>query len=279
MRAAWLLLLPSLALAGLKTEPAAAPVGLVLAVQGDATVGDAPLRLGGMLQRGQSVAVADGATVVFSLITTCREVTFAGPGSIQVGDAVVLDGGKTVSDVASPGCVQASNLSLASQLTSGAVLVRGAADAGRTAPRAGRITAERRVLRWDGPLADGRGVLVSVYAGDELLLESETTGGRFELPAQVVWKPGGTYNWTAEPAGLSPGPSLDGRFEVVDAAVGTQLATMRATAAGAQDWLRIAFFCEVHLLQTDAGEAYAEAVARAPNADGAKARLLDLDLP
>jgi hypothetical protein len=278
-----LLLLPALALAGPKA-PAGAPVGLVLSVSGAVVSGEQAVALGGMVTDGQVLTLPEGATVAISLLPTCQELTLQGPGTVGLsGAGAQLKGATVVGDVPSPGCVRAASvpLSAASQLTSGGVLVRGAGDQGRVSPAAGRVVAADRTLVWDGPLADGRSALVSLYRGDDedLVLEADAKGGRLTLPDGVALTPGERYLWTVEPAGLNPGPSLQGVFEVVDAAVATQLATLRSSAAGAQDWLRIAFFCEVHLLQSAAADAYAQALAREPAAEGAKARLTELNLP
>jgi hypothetical protein len=112
-----------------------------------------------------------------------------------------------------------------------------------------------------------------------VLLETETTGSRFEVPAELALVPGASYAWTVEPAGLSPGPSLAGSFRVADANISSQLESLRGQAADSAGWLRVAFFCEVHLLETDAADAYTQAVTRDPQAQGAAARLAELDLP
>lgn len=274
------------ALAQVKTPPpAGAPLALVLKVDGEVTRGDQPISGGTLLAEGDLLALAEGAGVRLSLITSCHELVAAGPGSMALkGGTLALDGVKVVDSQPSPGCVNADRvtLSTASQLNSGAVVVRGAGDRGRLAPRSGMVTADRRRLVWDGPLADGREVLVTIIRAevpDEIILEQEVTGGAFELPATMPLVPGAEYAWSVEPGGLAPGPSLAGSFRVVSASIATQLQTLQERATDAEGWLRVAFFCEVHLLETDAAHAYANALARDPRVTGAQLRLQELDLP
>jgi len=264
--------------------PAGSPLALVLRVEGEAHVGDAVLSAGTLLREGESVALGAGALVEFSLVTSCKELIVEGPGkAVLASGAVALDGARLVESNPSPGCVKNDRvvLSASSQSDSGAVVVRGGSK-GRLSPRAGMIASSRRRLVWDGPLADGRGLLLTITSGEEpdrVLLEEELAGSEFEVPAKLALVPGASYAWTVEPAGLNPGPSLAGSFRVADAAIATQLEGLREQALDAQGWLRVAFFCEVHLLETDAAEAYAQAVARDPRAEGAVARLSELDLP
>lgn len=274
------------ALAQVKTPPVAgAALALVLKVDGDVTRGDQPISGGSLLLEGDSLALADGAGIRLSLITSCQEILAEGPGKMGLeGGMLALAGVRVVDSQPAPGCVNAERvtLSTASQLNSGAVIVRGAGDRGRLAPRSGMVTADRRRLVWDGPLADGRDVLVTLIRSevpDEIVLEQEIQGGAFELPPSVPLVPGGEYAWSVEPAGLAPGPSIAGSFRVVSASIATQLETLRERATDAEGWLRVAFFCEVHLLETDAAEAYANALARDPRAAGAQLRLQELDLP
>mgnify|MGYP006928171497 CR=1 FL=1 len=278
-------LLPTAALAGVRTPPAAGtPLGLVLGTSGQVTAGDKAISPGSMLTEGQALRLAADATLVFSLITTCKELTISGPGALKlVGGAAVMEGAKVVSSAASPGCVSADRVALssASQVRSGAVVVRGGTD-GRLSPRGGFVTAHDRTLRWDGPLADGRGVVVLVARGeqaDDVLLEVETTGASLELPADLPLVPGGEYAWSVEPSGVNPGPQLAGTFRVAEIAVATQLDTLRGRAADAPGWLRVAFFCEVHLLEGAAADAYARALELDKTAAGAQERLRELDLP
>jgi hypothetical protein len=274
------------AAAQVKTPPPdGTPLALVLFVDGAVTRGADPVTGGSMLAEGETVALADGASIRMSLITSCHELLALGPGKMSLTEgALTLDGAQVADSQPSPGCVNAERvtLSTASQLNSGAVVVRGAGDRGRLAPRSGTITADRRRLVWDGPLADGRDVLVTLIRGeipDEVLIERETKGGVFELPASLPLLPGAEYAWSVEPAGLAPGPSLAGSFQVASAAIASQLATLRERATDTEGWLRVAFFCEVHLLQTDAAEAYANVLIRDPGATGAQLRLQELDLP
>ncbi len=265
--------------------PSGAPLALVLKAEGDVVRGDQAIVGGSMLAEGDQLILADGAQVRLSLITSCHEILVQGPGAMALeAGSLAMDGARVVDSQPSPGCVNADRvtLSTASQLNSGAVVVRGAGDRGRLAPRSGLITAERRRLVWDGPLADGRDVLVTLIRGevpDEIVLEEGAKGGSFELPASIALIPGGEYAWSVEPGGLAPGPSLAGSFQVASASIATQLTTLRDRATDAEGWLRVAFFCEVHLLETDAAEAYANALARDPRATGAQVRLQELDLP
>jgi hypothetical protein len=268
-----LLLLPALASAG---PSAGAPVGLVLSAAGGASVS-----LGSMLVEGQRIELPAGASVVVSLITTCEELSLAGPGAVAVqGGAAVLEGATLVKTGPSPGCVKADRvaLSAASQVRSGAVVVRGKSD-GRLSPRGGFVSGHERTVRWDGPLADGRAVVVMVSRGADVLLEEDATGGSFELPASLPLVPGVEYGWSVEPAGVKPGPHLEGTFRLAEDAIATQLATLQGRASDASGWLRVAFFCEVHLLEDAAARAYARALALDGAAEGAKQRLLELDLP
>ena len=82
-----------------------------------------------------------------------------------------------------------------------------------------------------------------------------------------------------ETSGLSPGPNLAGNFRVVEPAVASQLGILQERATNVEGWLRVAFFCEVHMLATDAAEAYAQVISRDPGAEGARQRLVELDLP
>ena len=273
-------------MAQVKTPPpAGAPLALVLLVDGEITREAAPVTGGSMLAEGETLSLADGSSIRLSLISSCHELLARGPGKMGLSEgALALDGVQVVDSQPSPGCVNADRvtLSTASQLNSGAVVVRGSGDRGRLAPRAGVITADRRRLVWDGPLADGRDVLITIIRGEvpnETVLEQETRGGAFELPSSLPLLPGADYAWSVEPAGFAPGPSLAGSFQVATATTATQLATLRERAADAEGWLRVAFFCEVHQMQTDAAEAYANAVARDPGATGAQLRLQELDLP
>jgi hypothetical protein len=278
-------LLPALTVAQVKTPPAAGmPLGLVLAAQGEVKSGGNAVTGGTLLAEGDQVQLADAAQLRFSLITSCQEATVQGPGKMRFeGGALLIDGARLVESQESPGCVKADRvvLSTSSQVNSGAVVVRGGSQ-GRMSPRAGLITSSRRQLVWDGPLADGRQVLVTLFSGevpDEIVFEEETTGGSFGIPAAIPLVPGAAYAWSVEPAGVGPGPSLAGSFRVVQEPVATQLQTLRARAADAESWLRVAFFCEAHMLETDAADAYTNAVARDPGALGAARRLEELDLP
>ncbi len=264
--------------------PAGSPLALVLRTDGDVQRGGDVVTPGALLAEGETIKLGGGALVEFSLITSCKELVVEGPGAAAFADgAVALDGARLVESRPSPGCVKNDRvvLSTASQLDSGAVVVRGG-NRGRIAPRAGLILSTRRQLKWDGPLADGRELLLTVTSGDapdDVLLEEELTGSSFDLPAGLALVPGASYAWTVEPAGLNPGPSLAGSFRVADATVATQLNGLRERAIDASSWLRVAFFCEIHHLETDAAEAYAQAVARDPAAEGAAVRLAELDLP
>ncbi|MCP4869790.1 MAG: hypothetical protein GY898_13845 [Proteobacteria bacterium] len=266
------------------SAPDGSPLALVLRVEGDAHADKAPISAGSLLTEGQTLDLKAEAIVEFSLITSCKELIVAGPGKATLTDgAVALDGAWLVDSKPSPGCVKNDRvvLSTASQLETGAVVVRGGSK-GRVAPRAGVIPSSRRRLVWDGPLADGRGLLLTITSGeepDQILLEEEIKGNEFEVPAQLALVPGASYAWTVEPSGLNPGPSLAGSFRVADASIASQLKNLREQAGDAQGWLRVAFFCEVHMLETDAAEAYAQAVTRDPRAEGAVARLAELDLP
>ena len=265
--------------------PAGAPLALVLKVDGDVSRGDQPVSGGSLLAEGDALALGDGAALRLSLITSCHEAVIEGPGKLALqGGTLALEGARVVDSQPAPGCVNNDRvtLSTASQLNSGAVVVRGAGDRGRLSPRAGLVTADRRRFVWDGPLADGRDVLVTIIRAevpDEIVLEQELTGSSFELPASLPLVPGGEYAWSVEPGGLAPGPSLAGSFRVASDSIATQLQTLRERATDAEGWLRVAFFCEVHLLETDAAEAYTNALARDPRSDGARMRLQELDLP
>ena len=274
------------ALAQVKSPPAVgSPLALVLKVDGDVTRGAEALSGGSMLLEGDRLVLADQAAVRLSLITSCREAVVAGPGKMSLSaGTLALDGARVVDSQSAPGCVNAERVTLssASQLNSGAIVVRGSADRGRLSPRAGLVTAQRRRLVWDGPLADGRAVLITMIRGevpDEIVLEQEGQGGVFELPESMPLLPGAEYAWSVEPAGLAPGPSLAGSFRVASASITSQLETLRDRATDAEGWLRVAFFCEVHQMQTAAAEAYANALARDPTASGAQVRLQELDLP
>ncbi len=273
------------AFAQVKTPPPeGSPLALVLSVAGDVQ-GDTAVTSGSLLTEGQELRLQDGSSLFFSLITSCSEAFVEGPGKLRFeGGALVLDGARLTRSQPAPGCVTADRvvLSTSSQVSSGAIVVRGAASKGRVSPRGGVITASRRRLVWDGPLADGRTVLITLTRGDiprDILLETEVSGGSFELPDDVALVPGGPYAWSVEPAGLSPGPSLAGSFMVAEDAIATQLAALRERAIDSTSWLRVAFFCEVHMLEADAADAYAQAVARDPGASGAQTRLAELDLP
>lgn len=280
-----LLLVPLAATAGVRTPPTpGTPLGLLLQVGEGVTIGDAPATLGAMLTEGQVLTLPEGASLVFSLITTCRELTIQGPGSLKLsGGAAVMDGASVASSEKSPGCVSADRVALssASQVRSGAIVVRGGAD-GRLRPRGGFVTVTDRNLTWDGPLADGRELLITVARGerpDDFLFEAETRGGRYELPQNVPLVPGAEYAWSVEPAGVKPGPHLAGTFTVAETAIATQLDALRDRARDAAGWLRVAFFCEVHLLEGAAAEAYGQVLALDPEAGGARQRLQELDLP
>lgn len=266
------------------SAPEGSPLALVLRVEGSASANKVAITPGALLTEGQVLDLKAEAIVEFSLITSCKELIVAGPGTATLTDgAVTLDGAWLVDSRPSPGCVKNDRvvLSTASQLETGAVVVRGS-NKGRVAPRAGVIPSSRRRLVWDGPLADGRGLLLTITSGeepDQVLLEEEIVGAEFEVPARLALVPGASYAWTVEPAGLNPGPSLAGSFRVADASIASQLVSLREQAKDAQGWLRVAFFCEVHMLETDAADAYAQAVTRDPRAEGAVARLAELDLP
>lgn len=265
--------------------PSGSPLALVLRAEGEVARDGKPVTGGALLLEGQSLRLEAGAEVRFSLITSCKELTIEGPGSVRFAEgAAQLDGARLVQTDASPGCVRNDRvvLSTASQVTAGAVVVRGAADKGRISPKSGVITSDRRTLQWDGPLADGRGVVMLIANGDapdDILLETETTGGAFELPAEFALVPGSSYAWSVEPAGLAIGPALAGSFRVAEAPLATQLTELKSRARDGEGWLRVAFFCEVHMLETDAAEAYAQTLARDPSAAGAAQRLAELDLP
>ena len=279
------LTLPILAAAGVRTPPSAGtPLGLVLGVTGDVSIDQRPATLGAMLTEGQGLRLSGESTLVFSLITTCKELTVSGPGGMKLeGGAAVMEGAKVVSSEASPGCVRADRVALssASQIRSGAVVVRGSPN-GRISPRGGYVTTQDRTLRWDGPLADGRDVIIIVARGerpDDVLLEADAKGASCDLPMNVPLMPGGEYAWSVEPAGLNPGPHLAGSFRIAEDAIATQLAALRSRATDAPSWLRVAFFCEVHMLEGAAAVAYARALELDPSAAGAKQRLIELDLP
>ncbi len=266
--------------------PAGSPLALVLNTEGSISTDDGNAVTGGaLLSEGQSLRLETGAEVRFSLITSCKELTVEGPGGVTFqGGAAQLDGARLVQSEAAPGCVKNDHvvLSTASQVSAGAVVVRGSADKGRMSPRSGVITSDRRTLHWDGPLADGRDVLITITSGDtpdQVLLETDAAGGSFDVPPSLALVPGSSYAWTVEPAGLAPGPAIAGSFQIAEAPLATQLGELKSRARDAEGWLRVAFFCEVHMLETDAAEAYAQALARDPGADGAAQRLAELDLP
>ncbi len=258
--------------------PPGAPVGMALAAT-DVTCADAALAPGGLLTEGVRCTLGPAGALHLALLDGCSELQLAGAGTLHIehGQPVVI-GARLVARDAAPGCVQVERVALSqdSQVVSGAVLVRGASD-GRLSPRGGFVPASHRELRWDGPLADGRPVLVEVEVAGALIVEQELRGPRIELPADLA--AGAVVDWTVGPAGFKPGPSLSGHFVVAPEPVGRQLAILKEQAKDAAGWLRVALFCEVHGLEVDAAAAYRAALASDPGSVGARARLTELDLP
>lgn len=267
------LIVAILALAFLGAGPvrAADPAGLVIDVQGSATLaGKDRLAILTGLPANAEVALAPGARVVVVHSTNGRQFELTGPGTFRwAGGRVEATKGGTVA-VREAASAAFGDVSLrTARLAQASISMRGDAQADRIAlvsPVSTWLLERPAAFRWQTAPGASRYRLALSDASGRTLHEVATTATSAELPASVALEPGRLYGWlvTAE---LASGKTAEGwsEFGVAGADLRARVEKARpGSQAAFGDRLIYALYLEELGMREDAGRLWSELARERP---------------
>lgn len=245
---------------------AAAPVGMVLDLRGEARAGAAPLQLLGYIHPGQQIRLGSDGRASVSHYGSKLVYQLSGPLEAQVDDKGirVLKGAAAQTRSLAEKLVRAA---VDPRLSPAAVKMRALSDVTLVAP------ANRAVLLSSRPRFSWKAEPGASYRlqVDELdgrrVADGSSEGGSWELPAELRLAPGTGYRWTVtRTAADGEQASGSASFSVAADSERAEVQVLRpATDAGIEEWVLYAAILEGRRLDEEARSAWAEIRARRPD--------------